>query len=48
MERLLKTPTLAPGEKIRIPVGVEQEQRETFFVTVRPFSPSSPFDDPPR
>ncbi|GAA5834372.1 hypothetical protein JCM9279_004298 [Rhodotorula babjevae] len=36
MERLLKTPTLAPGDKIRIPFGVEQEQRETFFVTTMP------------
>ncbi|GAA5913516.1 hypothetical protein JCM8208_000697 [Rhodotorula glutinis] len=36
MERLLKTPALAPGETIRMPVGVEREQRETFFVANMP------------
>lgn len=35
MERLLKAPTPFPGETLRVPVGSEYDQRETFFVAVR-------------
>ncbi|BGP36727.1 hypothetical protein JCM10449v2_000629 [Rhodotorula kratochvilovae] len=36
MERVLNTPTPLPGETLKVPVSVADEQRETFFVATMP------------